>query len=336
MSKVLLPTPDYAPAIGGVARYLTSVKNTLKDDVHILHVQPLPRGLALYNRILQEVRNINAESILTSHLFPIGTMALLLNYTHRIPYGIIVHGLDFDLARRSPARRFLANQILRHATYRIANSNALAREVTAFCGKPTQTIYPVAQKAFYNAELPIRGTNSKTVNLITVARLVKRKGHTAVLHALQELPQCRYMIVGDGEGREMLETLTQKLGLASRVEFYGAVSDERLMELYKEADIFVMPTEKSSTDREGFGIVYLEAQLMGLPVIAVNHAGVNEAVVNGEGGILLNEAESELVPAIKQLAQDAELRNELGKRGRERVLREFNEAEQFGKLKTLI
>jgi glycosyltransferase involved in cell wall biosynthesis len=75
---------------------------------------------------------------------------------------------------------------------------------------------------------------------------------------------------------------------------------------------------------------------MGLPVIAVNHEGVNEAVVNGEGGILLNEVESELLPAILQLAQDTELRNELGKQGRERVLRDFNEEEQFGKLNTLI
>lgn len=336
MSKILLPTPDYFPAKGGVARYLTSIKRILQEDVTILLIQPLPRGLTLYKHILESVKGLSSQSLLTSHLFPIGTIAYLLSHTKRLPYGVILHGMDFDLARRSYLRRLLARKILRRATYLIANSRALASEIEAFSGKKAMVIYPVAQKRFYESMNESTEALSHPFRLITVGRLVKRKGHEKVLHALASIPEVEYWIVGDGEERKYLEQLVNTLKLEHRVTFFGAVEDDELPTLYKGADVFVMPTTKSAKDREGFGIVYLEAQLMGLPVIAVNHPGVNEAVLDGVGGILIEDRQNALIEAIQRLQSDSEFRKNLAQSGRKRILTEFTEKEQFGKFHRII
>ena len=101
------------------------------------------------------------------------------------------------------------------------------------------------------------------------------------------------------------------------------VSDGKLPELYGSHDVFVMPTTKSVMDREGFGIVYIEAGLFGLPVIATNQPGVDEAVIDGVTGKLIEDTAYSLRSAIVKLVNDRELRLRLGAAGRARVLTEF-------------
>ena len=172
--------------------------------------------------------------------------------------------------------------------------------------------------------------------LLTVARLVERKGHLKVLEILEHLPGVKYTIVGDGPMRERLEIETARRGLTDRVTMITNASDEDLPGIYASADIFVMPTTKTETDREGFGIVYLEANLFGLPVVATNIGGVVEAVPDGETGLLVNDELGEIESAIRKLVENPALRAKLGLRGRARVLEQFTREAQMSKLRGII
>lgn len=102
-------------------------------------------------------------------------------------------------------------------------------------------------------------------------------------------------------------------------------------------DIFVMPARNIAGDFEGFGIVYLEANLAGKPVIAGRSGGVSDAVIDGLNGLLVDpENVNDLSKKIIRLALDHELRQKLGEQGRERALREFNWQKQTEKIYNII
>ena len=130
--------------------------------------------------------------------------------------------------------------------------------------------------------------------LITVGRLVKRKGHAWFIeHVLRNLPkEYIYLIVGDGPEKNPLSNLVSKIGFTERVYFLGSVSDEEKDALYQVVDLFVMPNIQVKNDQEGFGIVLLEAGQYGLPVIASNIEGIKDVVIDRASGILVAEKDS--------------------------------------------
>ena len=104
--------------------------------------------------------------------------------------------------------------------------------------------------------------------LLTVRRLVPRMGVENLVRAMAELKavdrrSLRLFVVGDGELRRRLEVLTHELGMSSTISFLGAVSDEQVQNLYRAADLFLLPT----TAYEGFGIATVEALASGTPVV---------------------------------------------------------------------
>lgn len=164
--------------------------------------------------------------------------------------------------------------------------------------------------------------------LLTVGRLVPRKGVDTMLRALpriaQAVPDVRYLVAGKGPDRARLEALARRLGVASRVRFLGAWPPERLRALYAAADVFVMPSREAPPDVEGFGIVFLEASACGTPVVGARAGGIPDAVAHGESGLLVPPAApAALAEACLQLLRDPERARRLGRQGRQRVLRRF-------------
>jgi phosphatidylinositol alpha-1,6-mannosyltransferase len=107
-----------------------------------------------------------------------------------------------------------------------------------------------------------------------------------------------------------------------------------LPHVYRNADIFIMPTENLGNDIEGFGLVYLEAAFYSLPVIASDILGVREAVLAEETGILVAEGSvTEVADAMERLLLHPELRERFGEAGHRRVLEAFTPEKQFGKIK---
>ena len=291
-------------------------------------------------QLFQELTSCSGgyESIWVNHILPVGTTAYLSKFVTRKPYVVFLHGMDFDLARRNTWKRFLTRRILKGAKRVVTNSYALAREVQAFVRiQEPIVVHPSVADVFVRAShaTPLV-SNQSTITLLTVSRLVERKGHIKVLEAIRDIPNVQYIIVGDGPYYGKIFYRIKDLQLETRVRIIRSASDEELPRIYQSADIFVMPTEKREFDREGFGIVYLEAQLFGLPVIASDHPGIDEAIVDKVTGFLIEEDQLTLRKAIIRLVNDRKLRERMGSFGRDYVLAGFTREKQFSKLKELL
>lgn len=367
MAKTLLLTPDFPPRRGGVARYLEAVAMAIKEDVRVVAAPepdagtfdasvpfPVERVPLLYPlfwpRWIKTVRLMierapSYRRLIVSHVVPFGTAAFLAGLKTKIPYVVIAHGMDVALATRNPWKKFLAGIVFRNAELVIANSRALKDEIRGrFGAQRVAFVHPALTLKGSVKEWETAAIAHEGVRLLTVSRLVARKGHLRVLEAIHrlrergELPaDLSYTVVGDGPMSDAIERRAVDLGIDDVVHFQHGVSDERLPEIYRSHDIFVMPTTTKGMDREGFGIVYLEAGAYGLPSIATLQPGVDEAVLDGSTGVLVPDGDIEaLARAIRRLALDTDARKNLGETGRRRAQEEFSRARQADKLRHLL
>ena len=172
--------------------------------------------------------------------------------------------------------------------------------------------------------------------VLTVARLVLSKGIQSVIGAMprivSEAPGTRYVIVGDGPDREHLVRLAAASPVADAITFLGALSDDEKFDCYNRCDVFALPSQ-----REGFGIAFLEANAFGKPVVGGRVGGVPDAVVHGETGLLVDpRSESEVAEAIILLLKKTDEARRLGDNGRRRVENELTWKESAGKFLSVI
>jgi phosphatidylinositol alpha-1,6-mannosyltransferase len=157
--------------------------------------------------------------------------------------------------------------------------------------------------------------------LLTVGRLYARKGMDRVIESLPSvlrvLPDVRYLLVGDGTYRADLEQLAIARGVRDAVVFAGAVPDAELIDHYALADAFIMANrEMPDGDTEGFGLVFLEANACGIPVIAGKAGGSVDAVTDLVNGLVVDgDRPEEITGAILRLFQDDALRERLVQTG---------------------
>src|SRR5690606_26326033 len=153
--------------------------------------------------------------------------------------------------------------------------------------------------------------------ILTVGRLQKRKGHDQMLRALPAIraavPDILYVIAGNGEERDALETLMESLGLQNHVQFCGEITDSELVDCYQQCDLFVLPNRQIGDDLEGFGMVLLEAQACGKPVVAGNSGGTLEAMFPEKTGRLVRcDSPDELSKAVIDLLRDPDRLRQMG------------------------
>lgn len=161
--------------------------------------------------------------------------------------------------------------------------------------------------------------------LLTIGRLVERKGIDTVLHSLpalvRDVPNLVYVIVGDGPDRARIEGLIAANGLASHVRLVGRVPMEELVPYYNLCDVFVMPARTDDNDVEGFGIVFVEASACGKPVVGARSGGVTDAVIENETGLLVEPNDvPALTVALRELLTDDAKAQDMGARGRRHVI----------------
>ncbi len=139
------------------------------------------------------------------------------------------------------------------------------------------------------------GINERPV-ILTVCRLVQRKGIDTVLSALpaviEAVPDVLYVVGGRGPDQERLEKLSSDLGISNHVLFAGYISDEDLPAYYNLCDVFTMPAHHQPPDVEGFGLVFLEAGASGKACIGSTAGGIPDAIEDGETGLLIPPGDS--------------------------------------------
>jgi phosphatidylinositol alpha-1,6-mannosyltransferase len=141
--------------------------------------------------------------------------------------------------------------------------------------------------------------------LLTVGRMDSReryKGHDHVIAAIPDLVakghDICYLVVGEGDDRSRLEALARDAGVTERVRFLGLLKLQSLVETYRMADLFVMPSTG-----EGFGVAFLEAMASGTPAVGLDVAGARDALADGQLGTAVPE--SEFAASIARLLDSA-------------------------------
>ncbi|MDM8561464.1 glycosyltransferase family 4 protein [Candidatus Parabeggiatoa sp. HSG14] len=159
--------------------------------------------------------------------------------------------------------------------------------------------------------------------VLCVGRLVPVKGQFLLIEAVARLinegRQLRLRLVGDGPDRQRLEDEVKQQQLTEQVIFEGAINQDRILEFYNSADIFIL-----ASFAEGLPIVLMEAMAMEIPCITTHITGIPELITNGKNGILVAASDIEaLVEAITLLMDNQNLRFQIGKSGRQRVLKDY-------------
>ena len=173
------------------------------------------------------------------------------------------------------------------------------------------------------------------VIILSVGRLVEKKGTDILLEALARLPahlHWRLVHAGGGPLKDRLQRRAKALGIAARVHWRGARTQVELLAEYRAADLFVLASRVARDgDRDGLPNVLAEAQSQGLACVATNVAGIPELIEPGTTGLLVApEAPEELARALESLVGDPARRRSLGEAGRQRVTRKFGLEENIG------
>lgn len=366
--RIVALTLDFPPISGGISRHLYAIFSHFPSDKIKVIGLPFPgwhdfdgqqafkiqrlsvpekwtpflRQMRFFTPIYLGVlvRERQADLILCGQahyalMFPAWFMAQL----RHIPYGVFVYGKDM-LRPQNLGYRRLFNALLRAAQVVFADSQAAA-DVAVSLGVRQDRLHvvnPAVSNFLLDSTISTESIRERHALenkrcILTVGRLVERKGHDVIIRALRtvldRIPDVHYLIVGSGIMEDNLKMLVVELGLQKNVTFVGYVPDEELGAYYQVCDLFAMISREipEKGDIEGFGIVYLEANLLGKPVLAGRSGGVPEAVVNEETGVLVNPHNPvEVAAAVIRLLSDPEWAKRLGETGRKRATRDFSSA----------
>ncbi len=185
--------------------------------------------------------------------------------------------------------------------------------------------HPVDTELFRPRSAP--PANSGTT-ILSVGKLIYEKGHHIVIEALADLLKnnagLRLLIAGDGQYRRTLEEICQECGVADKVSFLGLVPNEQLAEIYRKCDIFVHHPVAVDWWEEYFGVALVEAMSSGLPLIGSDCGSLRYVVPEGAGFMIAQNDRETLGEKVKLLASNAQLRDDMGARGRAHVCRRYS------------
>jgi phosphatidyl-myo-inositol dimannoside synthase len=349
--KILTVTIDHFPQSGGLARYADGVCRLFGQDMRViadidadeerkvsyqndapykLEFEPFMRsGWPKWWESKQLMKEASEDVIFVHHVLPLGFAAMLSGK----PYVVFLHGKDFATASSHWRRKHLLRRVLKNAISVVVNSEILKNEVNEFAGTESICCYP---QPWMVGSPEFRVPRSDKFRIVSVSRLEERKGFHRVLEMLRDDPdmlsRCSYTIVGKGGYAEDLKKLVEDYRLQDSVKIVETDSTDAIRDGYANADLFVLPILNDGQDKEGFGIVYLEAATFGVPSVAMDIPGVNEAVLHEQTGLLANDAE-ELRDFVKRLMSDEKELRTLGEAARQRIEDEFNPEEIFMPLK---
>lgn len=262
---------------------------------------------------------VNAQFVI-----PSGIPAALLARIRRIPFVVSFVGGDvYDPTKRmSPHRHRWLQRIIRKVAREATAATAISEDTKRRAIEAHGVSLPIMvthlglvrrEAAFASREelgLPATG-----VVIVSIGRLIPRKGYDVLLGAWQKVRGGFLVIVGDGPQMGKLKDMAKSYGLSDRVLLTGFVTEDRKQQLLRAAEGYV-----SAAIHEGFGIVFLEAMEAGLPIVAIDQGGHRDFLVNGKNALLVaNGDENTLVQAIQRLVTDAALRRRLSDANREQV-----------------
>ena len=286
------------------------------------------------------LRELRADVVL-AHFGVEGACALPSTRSLGVPLATVFHGFDATCSRTALLRA-------RHASWLtyVRRMPALARHGQLFLPvsahlrrRLLERGFPAGRTEVHHlgldlAKLPADAPVTAPRTVVHVARLVEKKGTEHLVRAVALLTargvDVRLVVVGDGPLRGALGSLTRELGVADRVEFAGALPNADVLRRVVEAAVLCLPSVTAGTgDQEGLGQVLLEAGALGRPVVATDHGGIPDAVVDGTTGTLVGEGDvAALAGALARYLLDPSLAARTGSAARRHVREHFDGVRQ--------
>ena len=355
--RILLYTLEFIPFSGGIATYCYELACGLASRGHEVFVvapesdeiatSELPFNVAWTRQfaarsllILESVRTVRRVVVrfrpdvllVTDQYALIGASVfgrLLRLKSVPIVHGseILRHGRGETLIRRLLAARMQRFYQSRDLTICVSNYTRTLFMETFVVNSTKAEVVHNGMKNRYDAELHRGGLvrdrwdiRRTSFVLLTLARLVPRKGQDVVIKALPSVvakcPDVVYLCAGSGPYQRALSDLAMEQGVSDNVIFSGQVTDAEKYAYYDACDLFVMPSRRDGQTVEGFGLSFLEAWHASKPVLGGRHGGVVELVEDGVDGVIVDpEAPDAVASAITSLIGAPSKLQEMGHRG---------------------
>lgn len=376
MDNFLVLTEVFSPTRGGSAVWFDKVYCILGDkNTHVITAKvpgdgehdaefPLfvhrlslerkpylrPESLVMYlkmlGRALSLIWNHPFHSVHAGRGLPEGLIGLIVSRIRPIPCIVYAHGEEITTWTQ-PVKRRVLSFVYRYVDAVIANSQ-FTKQLLLDLGVRPERIHLINPGIDINQFRPgldttaLRkkfGLQDKKI-IFSVGRLSRRKGFDNVIRSLPDVlknePQAHYAIGGIGEDLKYLKELAKQVDVEEHVTFLGKVSDHDLPYWYNLCDVFIMPNRKVGEDTEGFGMVFIEANACGRPVISGIEGGTGDAVLHGETGFRVDgEKLQDITSAICRILTDPLEANRLGANGLKRAQAYFSWTEVARKTKEL-
>ena len=285
---------------------------------------------SLFRHIVRVLRSEPIAAICVGEIVPSGWLLPILKRVLRVRTAIYVHGEEIIIAETYDPDHRRAARALAAADSIIVVSQFAAAAVEKLIGAADTRKIHVIENGVDVAQFHPVGRRADLMEAyglhgcfvyVTVCRLVEKKGVDMAIRGFASVlarhPQTRLVIVGAGPAEADLRGLADSLGVTTAVTFAGDVSAADLVAHYCLGDVFVMPNRAlANGDTEGFGLVFLEANACGLPVIGGRDGGTSSAVEHDRNGLLVDgHSLAEITAAMLALREDGALRERLAATG---------------------
>jgi phosphatidylinositol alpha-1,6-mannosyltransferase len=282
------------------------------------------------------------DVVIAGHVLPAGLIALFLKRAGRCKKIIVTtYGEEIATYRHGARMRNLLQKVLKNAdaiTALTESGRTEIEEVLAGSGGRVTIVPPSVEMKSFAQDSPAPLLQGSPI-ILTLSRIVERKGFdttvSAMVKVLPQLPDAHYYIAGVGPFEPTLRNLIKDLHLENNVTLLGAAENPE--ELFRQCDFFCMPNRTlQNGEKEGFGIVFLEAGQQGKPSIAGRSGGAIDAVLDGETGIVVApDNPDETAEAILKLSMEPEYRKRLGQ-GAKCFAKTFTPARQVDSYEKII
>lgn len=361
--KIIMLTSEFLPVLGGIGAYARDLANAginLGHEVTLIAPNyyknntqldaSLPYKIIRFNGGKHTMRDLINKTALILKLkntlqeadvihavdWPFYIPLAILNKLHpnKAKKIITYHGTEINYMK-SPARKTILSMVsfwsgwatfitnsqytknLLSSTFPIASESTI-KAIPLGVNSPKQLF----KKDYARKQL---GISNDDFIILTVGRLVRRKGHLILANSLKKLQQpytekLQWVICGPDGDKEYMEELDCALKeLTVRTNRVGAVSEEGLALYYAAADLFCLTSEANSAGQvEGFGLVFLEAASYGVPALSTKVGGIPDAIIDKKTGILVSPEDlTGITENLKKLMDDAQLLSQFGHAARE-------------------
>jgi phosphatidyl-myo-inositol dimannoside synthase len=374
MSRTLVVTNDFPTRQGGIESFVYALADRLPADEVVVYTASMPgdrefddllpfpvvrdRASMLLptpvasRRIADVLRAEACDSVLFGAAAPLGLLAAGLRAAGAQRIVGLTHGHETWWARVPAARQALrrigdgcdvltyVSEFCRRRIGSALSTDVAVRMRRLAPGVDTEVFRPGVGGAALRERL---GIEPDRPVLVSVSRFVQRKGQDALIKAmpwlLQSIPEALLLLVGDGPTRPRLERLVRENGVGESVVFAGAVPWSEAPGWFDVGDVFAMPcrTRKGGLEPEALGIVFLEAQACGHPVLVGDSGGAPETVLHGETGYIVDPFNPVGIAArAADLLGDLDRVRLMGEKGRAWVEREWSWEESVSTLRELL